>query len=174
MAQMVKNLHAMQEMQVWSLGWEDTLERGMATHLSILTWRIPRTEEPGRLQSIGLQRVRQDQGTNTFTFLKVALRPSVRDTLTAWFSIGVELLYNVVLVSAVQWSESAVRIHMSPPSWASLPPPPHPTPLGHHRALSWAPCAIQKLPTSYLFLQMVTAAMKLKDAYSLEGKLWPT
>ena len=44
----VKNLPAMQEIKVWSLGWEGPLEEGMATHSSILAWRIPRTEEPGR------------------------------------------------------------------------------------------------------------------------------
>ena len=47
----------MQEMGVWSLGWEDTLEKGMATHSSILAWEIPWTEEPGGLQSMGLQRI---------------------------------------------------------------------------------------------------------------------
>ena len=47
-------------MQVQSLGWEDPLEEGMATHSSILAWRIPRTEEPGGLQSMGLHRVRHD------------------------------------------------------------------------------------------------------------------
>ena len=47
---------------------EDPLEEGMATHSSILAWRIPWTEEPGGLQSMGLQRAGQDQGTNTFTF----------------------------------------------------------------------------------------------------------
>ena len=57
-AQMVKNLPAMQETQVGSLGQEDPLEKGMATHSSILAWRAPWTEEPGRLQSIGSQRVR--------------------------------------------------------------------------------------------------------------------
>ena len=52
MAQMVKNLPAMQETQVWSLGWEDTLEKGIATHFSIPAWRIPWTgEEQGGLQS---------------------------------------------------------------------------------------------------------------------------
>ena len=50
-AQRVKNLSAMQETQVWSLGQEDPLEKGMATHSSILAWRIPWTEEPGGLQS---------------------------------------------------------------------------------------------------------------------------
>ena len=59
-AQMVKNLPAMQETGVGSLGQEDSLERGMATHSSILAWRIPRTEKPGGLQSIGLQRVRHN------------------------------------------------------------------------------------------------------------------
>ena len=56
MAQMVKNLPAKQETQVQSLGWEDTLEKEMATHPSILAWRIPGTEEPGGLQSMGSQR----------------------------------------------------------------------------------------------------------------------
>ena len=54
---------AMQETWVRFLGWEDTLEKEMATHSSILTWRIPWTEEPGRLQSMGLQRVRHDLAT---------------------------------------------------------------------------------------------------------------
>ena len=51
-AQTVKNLPAMQETLVQSLGWEDPLEEGMTTHSSILAWKIPQTEEPGRLQSI--------------------------------------------------------------------------------------------------------------------------
>ena len=54
---MVKNLPAMQETQFWSLGREDPLEKDMATHSSILAWRIPQTEDPGGLQSMGLQRV---------------------------------------------------------------------------------------------------------------------
>ena len=59
-AQMVKNLPAMRETWVWSLGWEDPLQEGMATHSSTLAWRIPWTEEPGRLQSMKLQRVRHN------------------------------------------------------------------------------------------------------------------
>ena len=62
---MVKNLPTMQETQVQSVGREDPLEKGMATHSSILAWRIPRTEEPGRLQSRGLQRVRHNLATTT-------------------------------------------------------------------------------------------------------------
>ena len=59
-AQMVKNVAAMQETWVQSLGWEDPLGKCMATHSTILTWRIPWTEGPGGLQSMGLQRVRHD------------------------------------------------------------------------------------------------------------------
>ena len=66
----VKNLPAMQETWVQSLGWEDPLEKGMATHSSILAWRIPWTEEPGGLQSMRSQRVRHDWVTNTQSILK--------------------------------------------------------------------------------------------------------
>ena len=59
-AQTVKNLHAMWETWIQSLGWEDPLEKGMATHSSMVSWRIPRTEEPGGLQSMGSQRARHD------------------------------------------------------------------------------------------------------------------
>ena len=56
----VKNLPAMQETQVRSVGWEDCPEEGMATHSSIFAWKIPWTEEPGGLQSVGSQRVGRD------------------------------------------------------------------------------------------------------------------
>ena len=62
-AQMVKNLPAMQEIHVRSLGWEDPLEKGTATHSSVLAWRIPWAEELGGLQSMGLQRVGHDWAT---------------------------------------------------------------------------------------------------------------
>ena len=55
-AQMLKNQSAMQDTQVQSLSWEDPLEKGMATHFSILAWRIPWTEEPGGLQTVRSQR----------------------------------------------------------------------------------------------------------------------
>ena len=60
MAQMVKRLPAVQETWVRSLGWEDPLEKEMATHSSTLAWKIPWTEELGRLQSMGSQRVGHD------------------------------------------------------------------------------------------------------------------
>ena len=66
---MVKNLSAMQETQVPSLGWEDLLEEGMATHSSILAWRIPWTEEPGRLQFMGSQRSGHNRTTKHSTSL---------------------------------------------------------------------------------------------------------
>ena len=118
----------MKETWVQSLGWEDPLENGMATHSSILAWRIPWTEEPGKLQFTGSQKVRCDWATFTHT----------------------QLPYNVVLVSAIQWSESAACIHIPPPSWTSLPPNPHATPLGHHRAPSWAPCALENFLSVFL------------------------
>ena len=62
-AQTVKNPLAMWETRVQYLGWEDLLEKGMATHSSILAWRIPWTEKPGGLQSLGLQRVGHDSET---------------------------------------------------------------------------------------------------------------
>ena len=66
-AQMVKNLPALPETWIQSLCWEDALEEGMATHSSILAWSIPWTEEPGGLQSRGLQRVRHDGVTKHST-----------------------------------------------------------------------------------------------------------
>ena len=71
MAQRVKNLPVVQEMRVQSLGWEDPLEEEMATHSGILAWKIQWTEEPGRLQSMGLQ--------------KVGLRDATREALCSCF-----------------------------------------------------------------------------------------
>ena len=64
---MVQNLPALREIEIQSLGQEDPLEKGMATHSSILAWRIPWTEEPGGLQLMGLQRVRHDCATKQQT-----------------------------------------------------------------------------------------------------------
>ena len=71
---MVKNLPAMQEIQAQSLGWEDPLEKEMATHSSVLAWRIPWTEEPVRPQSWG-HRVRHDWATNTYLVLGTVFFP---------------------------------------------------------------------------------------------------
>ena len=76
----VKNLPATRETWVQSLGGEDPLEEGMATYASILAWRIPWTEDPSRLQSMGSQRVRHDYVTATFTF-----SPVLKLLIPQWF-----------------------------------------------------------------------------------------
>ena len=76
MAQMVKRLPTVQETRVQSLGREDPLEKEMATHSSILAWKIPWMEEPGRLQSMGSQTVWTQLSEFTFTFLLYDLRPN--------------------------------------------------------------------------------------------------
>ena len=87
MAQIVKNPPAMQETGVRSLGWEDPLEKEMATHSGILVWRIPRTEGPGGLQSMGSQRVGYDLANNTH--------------LVSLFLIflGNSILYSIILLT---------------------------------------------------------------------------
>ena len=72
-AQMVKNMPAMQETQVWSLGWEDPLEKEMATHSSNLDWGIPWTEEPGGLQSMGSHRADTTEHAHTFCYHDIIL-----------------------------------------------------------------------------------------------------
>ena len=69
MAQIVKDPPAMLDTQVLSLGWEDPLEKGMATYFSILAWKIPWTEEPVRLQSMGLQRIDMTERLTLSLFL---------------------------------------------------------------------------------------------------------
>ena len=76
---MVQNLPAMQETRVQSLGQEGPLEEGMAAHSRILVWRIPRTEEPGGLQSMGLQGVGRDWASTTFSFHLLAIPPPSPD-----------------------------------------------------------------------------------------------
>ena len=72
-AQRIKHLPAKQETRVRSLGWEDPLEKEMATHSSILPWRIPWTEEPGGLQSTGFQRVGHDWATS-YTWIAIFVK----------------------------------------------------------------------------------------------------
>ena len=80
MAHTVKNPPAMRETWVPSLAWEDPLEKGMATHFSVLAWRIPWTEEPSRPQSTGSQRVGHDRETKHST-AHIAFRPLDSATL---------------------------------------------------------------------------------------------
>ena len=90
MAQIVKNLSTVEQTQVRSLGWKDPLEKGMATHSSILAWRIPWTEEPGGLESMGFERVRHSWATNIFTSLFTLRRPTFlgfHSTILFWISL---------------------------------------------------------------------------------------
>ena len=75
---MVKNLPAMRETWVWSLDWKDSLENELATLSSVLAWRIPGSEEPGGLQSLGSQRVGRDQETKTHTHTYTHTHPTNR------------------------------------------------------------------------------------------------
>ena len=88
-AQRLKRLPGMWETRLWSLGWEDPLEKEMAPHSSTLAWRIPWMEEPGGLQSMGSQRVRHDWVTFTFTF-----------TNGYWNALKVSLIYQIVVYLA--------------------------------------------------------------------------
>ena len=103
----VKNPSSMQEMQetlVWSLGQETPMEEGMATHSSILTWRIPWTEEPGRLQFIGLRRMRHDWSNSAcihaiYTQLTIEqLRFELYGFTCTWifFKVNSVLQYNTI------------------------------------------------------------------------------
>ena len=99
MAQTVKHLPAPQETRVLSLSWEDPLEKEMATHSSTLAWKIAWTEEPGGLQSMGSQRVRQDRDF-TFTFflsfkLSNLMQPHVQGAVAARVQEGQEELLHV-------------------------------------------------------------------------------
>ena len=97
MAQMVKNLPAMQETQIRSLGGEDPLEMGMATHSSILAWRIPWIEEPGGLQSKGLQRVRHEYATNT----KVIHSERVKSSIYFWRARLGGIIQHIIVYSFI-------------------------------------------------------------------------
>ena len=101
MAQMVKRLPTMLETPVRSLGWEVPLEKKMATHSSILAWKIPWMEEPSRLQSTGLQRVGHNWATSLHfnlqfqgQFIPISLRPILR--IVATYAIAASLVAQMV------------------------------------------------------------------------------
>ena len=102
--QTVKNLPAMEEVRVRSLGLEDSLEKGMATHASILARRIPWTEEPGGLQSMGSRRVRHNWVTNTFVVERTCLLESDRlgfksQLFLHWKTVILDKLHNILSIS---------------------------------------------------------------------------
>ena len=102
-AQRLKRLPPMPETWVWSLGQEDPLEKEMATHSSILAWRIPWTEEPGRLQSMGSQRVRQETEQ---LHLHLVFKGLYNNSISCLKAVsGLNLLANsVILKCKFRWS----------------------------------------------------------------------
>jgi len=133
-ALMVKNPPAMWETWARSLGWDDPLEEGIATHSGILAWRIPWTEEPGRLQSMGSQRVRwlseihtlQHTHTHTHTHrvaLQYCIVPAMQES---------ELVLRMSDWTELNWTECmSLYFFRFPSHW------------GHHRALCRIPYGIQ-------------------------------
>ena len=112
-----QNLPAMQKTQVWSLGREDPLEKGMGTLSSILPWRIPWTGEPGGLQSMGSQRVRHDRATNTFIFSLVATFAENDSQFHVWLRRGhVPLPWHSHCLASIRHS---VSISYSERVWSS-------------------------------------------------------
>ena len=93
------------ETWVWSLGWEDPLEEGIAIHSSILAWRVPRTEEPGGLQSMGLQRVRHDWSDLARTHCSVSALLAV----SASFYLSPGWLFAAALWSVLRFCHEAER-----------------------------------------------------------------
>ena len=99
-AQVVKHLPAMQETWVQSLGWEDPLEKEMAAHSSTLAWKIPWREEPGRLQSMRLQRVGHDWATSLTTsaiFSSVQSLNRVQFFVTPWIAMATSCKELIIL-----------------------------------------------------------------------------
>jgi len=93
----VKNLPAMQETRVQSLGWEDPLEKGMATHSNILTWRIPGTEEPGRLESM-----RGRKGLHTTELLTLShFQFQMLMCINKMETLAIGRILNIALVASV-------------------------------------------------------------------------
>ena len=86
-AQMVKHLSTMRETWVQSLGWEDILEKEVATHSSILAWKIPWTEEPGRLQSMGSQRVRYNWPTSLYSVINNSWPVQCTQGMSGWWAL---------------------------------------------------------------------------------------
>ena len=117
-AQMVKRLSTMWEARVQALGWEDPLEKQMAIYCSTIAWKIPWSEEPGRLQSMGSQRVGHDYATSLWAFLvaqRVKHLPTMRETRV--LSLGWEdplekamATHSSTLAWKIPWTEEPGRL----------------------------------------------------------------
>ena len=172
---MVKNLPAMRETQVWSLGQEDPQQERMTIHSSIHTWRIPQTEEPVGIQSMGLQRVEHKWTTNTFNVKSIHFSLStdldrishiliyytfifhpVWDIMSSSFS-SVQSLSHVWLCNSMDCSMPGLPIHHQPPEFTETHvhwvgdaiQPSHP--LSSHSPPAPSPSQHQSLPRSQFF-----------------------
>ena len=126
----VKNLPTMPETQVWSLGWEDPLEKGMVIHSNILAWRIPWTEEPGGLQSMWLQRVGHNWATNTVSSQFLLLHPFLLFEIK-WFPVLPGSCWDMIFLRfcsfpkphfpAFHWRLWAPQHNSNMPFWFNLP-----------------------------------------------------
>ena len=144
MAQMVTNLPAMQETWVRSLGCKIPPEKRMATHSSILAWRIAWTGEPGGLQSVGLQKVGHNWATNMYihAYLSIYLYQPIQPVFSFlggvfFFFIAVYLLYKCCVSFCCAAKSTRYPFTLSPLFFV------FPSHLVHHRALSSVPCAIK-------------------------------
>ena len=133
------------------------LEKEMATHSSVLAWRIPGTGEPGGLPSMGSHRVRHDW--SNFAVAAAAA------------AVGGKLLYSVGLVSAIQ-GESAITIHRSPSSWAPLSSL-HPSPLGHQQSQAGLPALCRDFRHYLFYTWWCTSTLFLCSSHSLPPPLGP-
>ena len=109
-AQMVKNPSAMHKTWVWSLGWEDALEKETATLSSILAWRIPWTEKPGGLQPMGSQRVRYDWATSLTYLLTLYFRKPTKTVLCVDMYLPSLLFHGVLSPNAAKQSVSKYKL----------------------------------------------------------------
>ena len=138
MAQRVKHLPARQETRFLSLGWKDPLEKEMATHSGTLTWKIPWTEKPGRLQSSQLPRVRNDWATslyNIFQFSWVAqLCPTLCDPMNH-STPGLPVHHQLPELTQTHVHQIGGAIQPSHP--LSSPSPPAPNPYQHQGLFQW-------------------------------------
>ena len=119
-AQRVKRLPAMRETQVRSLGWEDPLEKEMATHSSILAWRIPWTEDPYRLQSTGSQRVGHDCATSLSLHFSWGVRSGKENPAAGHSSFLLTFVPKTRTGSALR--VCVVHMHLLAASWNEVSP----------------------------------------------------
>ena len=128
LAKMVKNPPAMQETWVWSLAQGESLAKEMAAHSSVLAWRIPWTEEPGRLQSVGSQRVGHDW----------------LSTVLVWVTLHISFGYKMrILMWVIHWETFSGEIYKDIKE------------VGYSRERSWAKCALLKSNLSLIPLEAV-------------------